>query len=145
MNSTNRCAAVLIAAALMLGACKVSPSGGITEPVVKGPFTTRPTETSIPPAPEAVATTTAEFFVTWGMPEAIKGHQVGAKLVAVDVGGAAPPNSEVMSVDNVVPADGAHWGNFTFKKPTNSWPPGSYRVDVHDNGKPIGHVAFQIQ
>jgi len=45
----------------------------------------------------------------------------------------------------VVPVDGPHRGNFTFKKPTRGWPRGSDRVDVVDVGTAIGSVAFRIE
>lgn len=136
----------LIAACLALTACKVSGSVDTTGPQVKGPFTTKPTETSIPPAPQAVTPDTAEFYVTWGMPKVAKGDRLKAALVAIDVGTAAPPNTVVLETEVEVPDDGAHWGNFTFKKPPAAgWPRGKYRVDVSHGSSAIGQVSFAVE
>jgi hypothetical protein len=71
---------------------------------------------------------------------------VKAILVAVDVGGAAPPNTVALETEVEVPDDGPHWGNFTFKKPPAAgWPRGSYRVDVRHGDALIGNVTFRIE
>ena len=136
---------ILITVWLAVAACEVNVSVDKIGPQVKGPFTTKPTETSIPPSPQPIATDTAEYFVTWGLPKAAKGDRVKATLVAVDVGSAAPPGSTALETEVEVPDDGQHWGNFTFKKPTAGWPRGSYRVDVRHGSTVIGQVAFKIE
>lgn len=143
---TKRILIVLVAAGLAVAACKADISVETIGPQVKGPFTTKPTETSIPPSPQAIATDTAELYVTWGLPKAARGDRVKATLVAVDVGAAAPAGSTALETEVEVPDDGPHWGNFTFKKPpAASWPKGSYRVDVRHGPTVVGQVAFRIE
>ena len=135
----------MIVVAFSAGCDRSGDAGKGLKAVVEGPFTTKPTETSIPPAPEKVAPDTAEFFVTWAMKSASSGDKVQAVLTAVDVGAAAPPSSEVVRNEVTVPDDGDHWGNFTFKKPTAGWPAGTYQVDVSHGAERIGSVAFRIE
>jgi hypothetical protein len=137
--------AMAVAALSVACSKKAGEAGQGARAVVEGPFTTQPTETSIPPAPEKISPDTERFFVTWAMKSAAKGDKVLAVLVAVDVGAAAAPNTEVLRTEVTVPDDGDHWGNFTFKKPTAGWPAGSYRVDVTHGAAAIGGVTFRVE
>jgi len=86
---------------------------------------------------------TAKIFLNAKLVEVPTGAKVKSEWIAVDTGGAAPPNYRIDSVEMTV---GPLINNvdFNFSKPTAGWPVGDYRIDLFIDGKPAGNVKFKV-
>lgn len=73
----------------------------------------------------------ATFHAVLTLQNAPANTKFTATWYVVDVGGAAPPNSEVKSTE--ITTDGSRNIDFTLK-PAATWPVGSYRVEISVNG-----------
>jgi len=79
------------------------------------------------------------------------GQTYNIRWVALDVGAAAPPNTLVAELNEVV-SDGlmlkvaTHYTiSSEISKPTLDWPPGSYAVVVALDGTPVTEAPFTIE
>lgn len=140
------------ALAVLLGSCQMTCSASSTQPgaqsvaqdKVAGPFITKPTETNMPPAPEEIQRSTPVFYVAWSSQLAAN-EQVTGALIAVDSGGAAPPNTKVVQSSFTAQQAGPNWGVMNFSMPTAGWPAGHYRVDITKAAGAVGSVEFDIR
>ncbi len=119
------------------------PPGTVTA-AISGPFTTEPgTPRPAPTNPFPSATTT--IHAAWDHMNVPANEQLTFALVAVDVGTAAAPGSQVSSAQTTVPEAGPHNGPLQFSLP-RPWPPGSYRIT--GTGNTLGEFAtleFTVQ
>lgn len=88
---------------------------------------------------------TPKIFVSAHLTKDVpSGSDVNIAWVAVDTGGAAPPNYKIDSVD-------LHIGSLTnhvksaMTKPNNGWPVGSYEIEFSVNGKVMEKTDFTIK
>jgi hypothetical protein len=95
---------------------------------------------------------TDDIYATWvthSVPK--RGSKLVGTLIAEDVGAVAPPNTKVLDkqfeTDSIRTMGGME-NRFAlklhFNKPTNGWPPGKYRVEYTQDGKPIGLGRFVV-
>lgn len=110
---------------------------------VAGPFLAKPT--SIDASADAVTPETRQFWIAFATPTAKGGDVITAKLVAVDVGAVAPPNTMIAEASLPVPAgkvgvDGA----FDFSAPDKGWPAGKYAVQLTRNTELMATTTFPI-
>lgn len=119
--------------------------GGPSEPKVAGPLAAAPTGDTFPGDNDLspVYTDTETFYVAWSHPEAVQGDTVTARLVAVEVGAAAAPGTQVLELPHTLEGD-LKGGYFSFTKPDQGWPAGHYRVDVARNGQAFGTAEIDI-
>lgn len=86
---------------------------------------------------------TAKIFVDAKVPDAPSGTKLRADWIAVDTGGAAPPNYKIdsseLKVDSFTNAV-----TFSFSKPNAGWPVGDYRVDLFIDGKAASQAKFKV-
>lgn len=89
---------------------------------------------------------TPEFYCAWIIVGTKTGDKISGTLIAEDVGKVAPPNYEVMTAVYDVPKgkENYAWGHFSFKKPTNGWPVGYYRVEIRKNGVLVAGAMFEV-
>lgn len=70
--------------------------------------------------------------------------------IAIDVGGAAPPNTKIIektarAADDPLAKHASWWdGVFFITRPTNGWPIGKYRAEIYFNNKLIKTLPFTI-
>lgn len=132
--------------AVSMLACTCSGgTGGIGPAAVGGPTLTRHADDGTMPAAETISTSTPTFYVSWRYPELAAGEAINARLVAVDVGAAAPPGTEVLGASFPITEAGGAAGAFDFSKPTAGWPAGTYRVEVARGAEVFGTVNIAIQ
>lgn len=72
------------------------------------------------------------------------GSKVGAAWIAVDSGGAAPPNYEIDEVARDVGLLGNHFHAY-LSRPNNGWPMGTYEVQLTVDGKLVETVPFSVK
>jgi uncharacterized RDD family membrane protein YckC len=87
--------------------------------------------------------TTAKVFVDVKLVDVPSGTKIRSDWIAIDTGGAAPPNYKVGT--NEMKAGGLmNDVTFSYSKPTAGWPAGDYRVDLFMDGKPAGQAKFKV-
>ena len=86
------------------------------------------------------ASTTKVVFA-WKLRQGASGEPLGARWIAADTGGVAPPNRLISSSKS---EPGRTEGSFTLGKPTDGFPPGKYRVEIWQAGKKIFEEQFEI-
>jgi hypothetical protein len=74
--------------------------------------------------------------------DAPSGTSVKAVWTAVDVGDAAPPNTELGDYETDV--EGSRNLDFSFQAGSDGFPPGTYKVDIHVNGSPERTLTFSV-
>jgi hypothetical protein len=84
------------------------------------------------------ASTTPKIYVSAYVAGAQSGGQVSAELVYDKTG------EKVGPVTNTNSESGDMISNFSFSKPTNNWPAGSYRINV-TSGSATGNTTFTVQ
>lgn len=96
-------------------------------------------------AQSSFAPDTPKIFVSAHLTKEVpSGSDVNIAWIAVDTGGAAPPNYKIDSVD-------LHIGSLTnhvksaMTKPNNGWPVGSYEIEFSVNGKVMETTDFTIK
>lgn len=137
------CAMALVA---MLSGCEGSVEvGGVGPAAVAGPTLARLPDGEMPAAADPITVTTPVFYVAWKHPDLAVGDTIRGRLVAVDVGEAAPAGTEVSQAALPIGVAGGAAGAFNFSMPTAGWPPGSYRVEAFRNDTPFGTVDIRIQ
>jgi hypothetical protein len=89
---------------------------------------------------------TPEFYCAWMILGTKGGDKMSGTLIAEDVGEVAPPNYEIVTAVYDVPKSKSDyaWGHFNFKKPTNGWPVGYYRVEIRKNGVLVAGAMFEV-
>lgn len=103
-----------------------------------GPFTTAPTDT-LPPVVNPLPASTSTMHFAWNHPALPANESVSFRLVAVDVGEAAPPMTTVTTGAPFPAAQaGPYHGPLEFSLP-RPWPVGSYRVV--GEGSTLGEIA----
>lgn len=85
----------------------------------------------------------AKIYARWQGSDLQTGTAIRAVWIAEDVGAVAPPNYKVdESILKVPEPDAA--GTFTLGRPTNGWPVGKYRVEIHVGDELAETVKFTI-
>jgi hypothetical protein len=90
------------------------------------------------------AADTPEIRATFKTKGAKKGDKLRGEWIADDVGEAAPPNTKIVEKTLTLEGD-TDAGYFTFLKPTNGWPPGTYHLDIYANDALATRVGFTIE
>lgn len=71
------------------------------------------------------------------------GDQIRCVWIAIDVGDAADPNTQVD--DRTLTANGdSDDGEFSVSKPTDGWPVGKYKVDLYVNDELATSIKFTV-
>jgi hypothetical protein len=91
-------------------------------------------------APFSSASTT-RLALDWKLAPTAPGNLVEIRWIAADTGGAAPKDTVITTSKSDA---GKTEGTFTLSKPTNGFPPGSYRIEIWQSGKIIHSEAFSI-
>lgn len=139
------CLALALAAA-----CK--PSEDTTEDTRKlGTFTCKDVQNDvcIGPTDRFAATAPVIHFThtTRDLPK--NGDVYTVQWIAEDVGSAAPANTVIDTfqeqVTDVVAGTATYTVNNRMTRPTNSWPKGSYRIDVKLGDKIVTTARFKIE
>jgi|GEM_PF-807494 len=87
---------------------------------------------------------TPEIWATFKTQGAKKGDKLRGEWIADDVGEAAPANTKIAEkILTLIQDNGG--GYFTFLKPTNGWPPGTYHLDIYAGEALATRVAFTIE
>jgi len=87
--------------------------------------------------------TTPKIFVELKLVDVPSGTKVRGDWIAVDTGGAAPPNYKVATKE--MKAGGIiNDLTFSYSKPNAGWPAGDYRVDLFIDGKAAGQAKFKV-
>lgn len=117
------------------------PSSGT---YLRGPFTTAPGDTALPPVVSPFPAANTMYFA-WSHANLPVDEQLTFSLVAVDVGAAAAPNTPVTSAQFVAPEAGPHHGPTEFSLPT-PWPAGTYRATATGSTLGVfGTVDFRVE
>jgi hypothetical protein len=96
-----------------------------------------------PPA-TVFASVTPKLFAYFRTTGTQDGDELRGVWIAVDTGGAAPPEFKID--DSTLTADkDDFFGAFSLTKPNNGWPVGKYRVDMFLNGKLATSAQFSVQ
>ncbi len=95
-----------------------------------------------PVNPTTVFQGSSVFHAVVGTKNAPKGTKFGAEWYVVDVGSAGPANSKIDSSELV--SEGTRNIDFTLT-PTDTWPAGSYRVELRVNGVLDQIVTFSVK
>lgn len=96
-------------------------------------------------AQASFAPDTPKIFVSAHLTKEVpSGSDVNIAWIAVDTGGAAPPNYKIDGVD-------LHIGSLTnnvksaMTKPNNGWPVGTYKIEFSVNGKVLESADFTVK
>jgi hypothetical protein len=94
---------------------------------------------------DTFAPDTDKIFVSADLTDEVKsGSKITVSWIAVDTGGAAPPNYKIDEVSFDVGAIENH-ADSSITKPNNGWPIGTYNIIFSVNGEPIQTVDFSIE
>ncbi|NLR97818.1 hypothetical protein HGP17_13450 [Rhizobium sp. P38BS-XIX] len=94
---------------------------------------------------DSFAPDTPKIFVTAELTKDVpSGSKVNIAWIAVDTGGAAPPNYKIDAVDVDITSM-INRVNSDMTKPNNGWPVGSYKIEFSVDGKPMESVDFTIK
>jgi hypothetical protein len=107
-------------------------------PMTHSLFAETPAGKSPPPFPVSAA----KLVFEWKLPAGSASDPVDVRWVAADTGGVAPKD-HVISSSKSEPGKTA--GEFTLSKPTNGFPPGTYRLELLQGGKIIYSETFEIR
>jgi len=116
----------------------ITSSGSATPPPrIYGPFVTEP-EDVLPAPVNPVPSATPVIYGVWSHPAVPAGEHITIQLLAVNVGAAAAPMSQVSAaeLDATIAAPMHGPLNFSLPRP---WPPGQYRVVA--TGSTLGEFA----
>ncbi|MGH7831132.1 MAG: RDD family protein, partial [Candidatus Binatia bacterium] len=85
---------------------------------------------------------TPVIHVAFRVSQAQPGSRLKAVWSAVDVGAAAPPNSQLAESTVILP--GPAPGNFRFSRGPEPWPLGEYKVDLYLNDQLVLSLPYRI-
>jgi hypothetical protein len=114
-------------------------SGLITEVVLakdSDPVSAAPVD------PTTVFDSNSVIHATVKISDAPAGTKFTATWYTVDVGSAAPANTQISTTD--LTADGTRYMDFTLT-PTSAWPSGKYRVEISVNGEFDQVATYTVQ
>ncbi|MGG6896775.1 MULTISPECIES: hypothetical protein [Rhizobium] len=102
-------------------------------------------ETDADTTQDSFAKDTPKIFVSAELTEEVpSGSKVNISWIAVDTGGAAPPNYKIDEVNLDITSMINHV-NSAMTKPNNGWPVGTYKIEFSVNGKPMESVGFTVK
>ena len=88
-------------------------------------------------SPEAKA-----MYVAFRVPQAAPGSRLRAVWSTINVGAAAPPNTQIAESTLVLP--GPSPGSFRFSRGPQPWPTGDYRVDLYLNDVLVITIPYKV-
>ena len=86
---------------------------------------------------------TDKIYCRWRSDSLNTGDVLRSEWIAEDVGEVAPKNYKIAEAPTKI-SSGQNNGAFTLSRPTNGWPVGKYRVEIHDGDKLVETVKFDI-
>lgn len=82
------------------------------------------------------------MYVAFRVPQAAPGSRLRAVWSTVNVGAAAPPNTQIAESTLVLP--GSSPGSFRFSRGPQPWPTGDYRVDLYLNDVLVITIPYKV-
>ena len=96
-------------------------------------------------AQTSFAPDTPKIFVSAHLTKEVpSGSEVNIGWIAVDTGGAAPPNYKIDGVDLKIDSL-TNKVKSAMTKPTNGWPIGAYKIEFSFNGKVLESADFTVK
>jgi len=97
----------------------------------------------VPINPTTVFSSQAEaMYVAFRVPQAAPGSRLRAVWSTINVGAAAPPNTQIAESTLVLP--GPSPGSFRFGRGPQPWPTGDYRVDLYLNDVLVITIPYKV-
>jgi hypothetical protein len=138
---------LLVALAVALAGCK----GGKNEIDGMGTFTCQDVkeQTCVGPTDQFAATADIVHVLYKTRDVPTRGDVYHFEWIAEDVGEVVPANTSIAILQQEVEEETASARFYVltsyFTKPTNGWPPGTYRVEVKHNGELATTARFSIK